>query len=192
MGVAASSTDLQTADINELERDSGFRPGEVKKLYDRFRKLDRTGRGFIRREDLLKIPELAMNPLVHRIIALFRPTDSVGKDGVWQINFKEFLKALSVFSEKGSIEAKASFAFRIYDVDGDGFVGHSDMVEVMKAMVGENVTDEKLLEIVSNTIEAWDVDNDGKLNFEEFFNGLSKETNEKHMTMTFKGPERIY
>ena len=49
-----------------------------------------------------------------------------------------------------------------------------------------------VVNVTFNTIEAWDVDNDGKLNFEEFFNGLSKETIEKHMTMTFKGPERIY
>ena len=58
MGVATSSSDLTPTDIDELQDSSGFTPAEIKKLYTRFRKLDRTGRGVIRREDLLKIPEL--------------------------------------------------------------------------------------------------------------------------------------
>ena len=112
MGVATSSSDLTTHDIDELQITSGFTPAEIKKLYARFRKLDRTGRGVIRREDLLKIPELAMNPLCSRIITLFRPASSLANDsGVWQINFKEFLKALSVFSNHGIEEEKARFAF---------------------------------------------------------------------------------
>ena len=186
MGVAASSSELTTADINELE-ETGFQPGEIKKLYARFRKLDRKGRGFIRREDLLKIPELAMNPLVHRIIALFRPSDAIAKDaGVWQINFKEFLKALSVFSENGNIEAKAKFAFRVYDINQDGFISQTELFEVMKTMVGDNVDDTELMNIVSATIESWDVDRDGRLSYEEFRDGISLDTIRENMTMEFK------
>ena len=42
------------------------------------------------------------------------------------------------------------------------------MFEVMKTMVGNNVDDENLKAIVKSTIDAWDADGDGKLNFEEF------------------------
>lgn len=186
MGVASSSSDLTTADIKELE-ETGFQPGEIKKLYDRFRKLDRKGRGFIRREDLLKIPELAMNPLVHRIIALFRPSSAIAKDaGVWQINFKEFLKALSVFSESGNIEAKARFAFRVYDIDQDGFISEGELYEVMKTMVGDNVDEADLKDTVRATIESWDVDGDGRLSYEEFRDGISLDTIRENMTMEFK------
>ena len=112
--------------------------------------------------DLLKIPELAMNPLCKRIITLFRPQSSIEKDaGVWQINFKEFLKALSVFSDHGTDEEKARFAFRIYDIDNDGYISENELFEVMKTMVGDNVDNENLKEIVKTTIEAWDNDGDG-------------------------------
>ena len=183
MGVATSSSDLTPTDIDELQDSSGFTPAEIKKLYTRFRKLDRTGRGVIRREDLLKIPELAMNPLCKRIITLFRPQSSIEKDaGVWQINFKEFLKALSVFSDHGTDEEKARFAFRIYDIDNDGYISENELFEVMKTMVGDNVDNENLKEIVKTTIEAWDNDGDRKLNFEEFRSTLSQQ-NTSHMTM---------
>ena len=134
-------------------------------------------------EDLLKIPELAMNPLCKRIITLFRPQSSIEKDaGVWQINFKEFLKALSVFSDHGTDEEKARFAFRIYDIDNDGYISENELFEVMKTMVGDNVDNENLKEIVKTTIEAWDNDGDGKLSFEEFRSTLSQQ-NTSHMTM---------
>jgi Ca2+-binding EF-hand superfamily protein len=38
-------------------------PKEIKILYKRFRRLDRSGRGTISADDLTMIPELAMNPL---------------------------------------------------------------------------------------------------------------------------------
>ena len=50
------------------------------------------------------------------------------------------------------------------------------MFEVMKTMVGNNVDDENLKAIVKSTIDAWDADGDGKLNFEEFRNTLSENT----------------
>ena len=52
----------------------------------------------------------------------------------------------------------------------------------MKTMVGDNVDNENLKEIVKTTIEAWDNDGDGKLSFEEFRSTLSQQ-NTSHMTM---------
>jgi calcineurin B family protein 1 len=40
-------------------------------LYSRFLNLDRQSRGYLDREDFLRIPELAINPLGDRIVDAF-------------------------------------------------------------------------------------------------------------------------
>lgn len=75
-------------------------PKEIKRLYKRFKKLDKDGDGTISKEEFLMIPELAVNPLVKRVISIF---DQNGDDSV---NFKEFISALSVFSTRGEKEEK--------------------------------------------------------------------------------------
>lgn len=63
-------------------------------MYQRFSRLDKEGIGHITKKELSMIPELAVNPLMCRIIPLFDQK----KTGL--INFKEFLQALNVFHSK--------------------------------------------------------------------------------------------
>lgn len=44
---------------------------QIVRLYSRFLSLDRQGRGYLDREDFLRIPELAINPLGDRIVDAF-------------------------------------------------------------------------------------------------------------------------
>ena len=166
MGGAVS--ELQAAEAMELAEISQFTPTEVKKLYKRFRKLDKKKTGTISHDDFLTVPELAMNPLVERIIDVFI-TDS---DHESNINFRDFIVALSVFSTKSAHEPRLRFAFRIYDINNDGFITEDDLYKVLKMMVGDNISDTALQDIVSNTIKVADVDGDGKLSFPEFANAL--------------------
>lgn len=55
-----------------------------------------------------------------------------------------FLGVLSPNAEKS---AKIDFAYRIYDVDGDGVVNASDLQTILRMMVGENLNDETLDEV---------------------------------------------
>lgn len=87
---------------------------ELKRLWRRFKKLDKDNSGTLTADEFLSVPELACNPLLERVIAIF----DTNKDD--EIEFKEFIAALSTFSEKGNTEAKLKFAFQIYDMDGDG------------------------------------------------------------------------
>lgn len=77
-------------------------PKEIKALYKRFRRLDRSGRGTLSNDDLLMIPEIAMNPLSSRLAALF---ERDGEEG--RINFKSFVSALAIFSDRSRCDAKA-------------------------------------------------------------------------------------
>lgn len=75
-------------------------PKEIKALYKRFRRLDRSGRGTLSNDDLQMIPEIAMNPLSARLQVLFV------KDGEDRINFKSFVSALAIFSDKARPDLK--------------------------------------------------------------------------------------
>jgi len=66
------------------------------------------------------------------------------------------------------MESKLRFAFRIYDIDNDGFVSNGELFQVLKMMVGNNLKETQLQQIVDKTILLYDKDNDGKISFDEF------------------------
>ena len=59
-------------------------------------------------------------------------------------------------------------AFKIYDIDRDGFISNGELFQVLKMMVGNNLKDTQLQQIVDKTIINADTDGDGKISFEEF------------------------
>eukprot|EP01017_Pseudomicrothorax_dubius_P015041 TRINITY_DN17506_c0_g1_i1.p1 TRINITY_DN17506_c0_g1~~TRINITY_DN17506_c0_g1_i1.p1 ORF type:complete len:171 (+),score=56.25 TRINITY_DN17506_c0_g1_i1:120-632(+) len=148
---------------SELEANIKFTPYEVKKLYKRFAKLDTDGSGQLEPEEFFDIPELAQNPLVKRVISIF----DQNKDG--KISFAEFLSGLSTLSATGTEEEKFKFAFKVYDLDDDGFISNGDLFHVLKMMVGNNLKDDQLQQLVDRTIIRADTDYDGKISFPEFY-----------------------
>ena len=59
-------------------------------------------------------------------------------------------------------------AFKVYDVDRDGYISNGELFLVLKMMVGNNLKEQQLQQIVDKTIMEADKDGDGKLSFEEF------------------------
>ena len=53
-------------------------------------------------------------------------------------------------------------------MDRDGFISNGELFLVLKMMVGNNLKDGQLQQIVDKTIMEADKDGDGKLSFEEF------------------------
>src|SRR3954463_9910364 len=90
------------------------------------------------------------------------------EDGGGDVDFQEFVSGLSAFSSKGNKEEKLQFAFKVYDIDRDGFISNGELFIVLKMMVGNNLKDQQLQQIVDKTIMEADLDGDGKVSFEEF------------------------
>uniref|UniRef100_A0A915EQG6 EF-hand domain-containing protein n=1 Tax=Ditylenchus dipsaci TaxID=166011 RepID=A0A915EQG6_9BILA len=63
MGNSTTSLMLQEEEITEIVNETGFSRNQIVRLYSRFLSLDRQGGTYLDREDFLRIPELAINPL---------------------------------------------------------------------------------------------------------------------------------
>ena len=50
-------------------------------------------------------------------------------------------------------------------MDNDGFISNGELFQVLKIMVGNNLKDAQLQQIVDKTIIYADKDNDGKISF---------------------------
>ncbi|KAJ9066029.1 Calcineurin subunit B [Entomophthora muscae] len=152
----------QSLTIDDMVNTSNFTAEEIARLYKRFTKLDKDGSGAIDKEEFLSIPQIASNPLATRLIAIF------DEDGGGDVDFQEFIKGLSAFSSKGNKTDKLRFAFKIYDMDRDGFISNGELFLVLKMMVGNNLKEEQLQQIVDKTIMEADKDGDDRISFEEF------------------------
>ncbi|KAF8974996.1 Calcineurin subunit B [Entomortierella lignicola] len=163
--------------LEEMVRDSNFTAEEIQRLYKRFMKLDKDGSGSIDKEEFLAIPQIATNPLASRLIAI------MDEDGGGDVDFKEFIVGLSAFSNKGKKIEKLRFAFKVYDMDRDGFISNGELFLVLKMMVGTNLKDNQLQQIVDKTIMEADKDMDGKISFEEFCGAVENTDVAKQMTL---------
>ncbi len=67
-------------------------------------------------------------------------------------------------------EEKLKFAFQIYDINNDGFISNGELFAVLKMMVGNNLTEAQLQQLVDRTIIKADLDLDAKISFKEFSN----------------------
>jgi len=141
-------------------------------------KLDRDSSGSIDKNEFMSIPGVSSNPLAARIMEVF-DTDNSG-----DVDFQEFITGLSIFSGRGSKDDKLNFAFKIYDIDKDGYISNGELFIVLKIMVGNNLDDEQLQQIVDRTIMENDNDGDGRLDFQEFKNAI--ETTEVIKSLTLK------
>lgn len=163
--------------LNGFMEDTNFSIEEIHRMRKRFMKLDKDGSGEIDKQEFLSIPGISSNPLATRLMDVF------DTDGDGRIDFEEFITGLSAFSGKSDNLTKLKFAFNIYDIDRDGYIGNGELFIVMKMMVGKNLQDEELQQIVDKTIMEADLDSDGKLNFEEFQKAVNTDSIANTLTL---------
>ncbi|KAL7816962.1 calcineurin subunit B [Trichoderma aethiopicum] len=166
--------------LDNIVQGSNFDREEVDRLRKRFMKLDKDNSGTIERDEFLSLPQISSNPLATRfdfppsLTPLFTTSPQrimiaiFDEDGGGDVDFQEFVSGLSAFSSKGNKEQKLQFAFKVYDIDRDGYISNGELFIVLKMMVGSNLKDQQLQQIVDKTIMEADLDKDGKISFEEF------------------------
>jgi len=210
MGNSKSSLLLTQENITQISSETGFTASQIERLWSRFTSLDKQQKGYLSREDFLRIPELAINPLGDRIVhAFFRDgasSNSAGSDaadsaengelpaGSEVVNFPDFVRVLAHFKplkktlEKNKLnsrEEKLRFAFRMYDLDGDDRISKEELLAVLTMMVGANIGEEQLVSIAERTIMEADVDKDNLISFDEFKKVLERTDVEQKMSIRF-------
>jgi len=212
MGNSRSSLLLTQENIMQISSETGFTASQIERLWSRFTSLDKQQKGYLSREDFLRIPELAINPLGDRIVhAFFRDGASSGHSGGGVdaadsaengelpagsdvVNFPDFVRVLAHFkplkknAEKNKLnsrEEKLRFAFRMYDLDGDDRISKEELLAVLTMMVGANIGEEQLVSIAERTIMEADVDKDNLISFEEFKKVLERTDVEQKMSIRF-------
>merc|ERR1711874_171628 len=192
MGNSRSTLLLEEENLRQIEEETGFNNNQIDRLYSRFSSLDKQDKGFLSREDFLRIPELAINPLGDRIVhAFFFESRSGDED---KVDFKDFVRVLAHFrpikknAEKNKLNTrmeKLHFAFRMYDLDGDDKISKEELLAVLTMMVGNNISTEQLISIAERTIMEADLDKDDLISFEEFAKVLERTDVEQKMSIRF-------
>ena len=106
---------------------------------------------------------------------VFRSFDANGDN---EIDFREFMVSLSA-TARGTLTQKLEWAFKVYDINGDGFITRNEMLEIFYAMhkmmgshnLKDNEESETIEIMVDDIIHRLDKDQDGKISLEEFVEG---------------------
>ena len=112
---------------------------------------------------------------------VFRSFDTNGDK---EIDFREFMVSLSATS-RGTLNQKLEWAFKVYDINGDGFITRNEMLEVYFAIHKVMSVHDSGVKEESKNIEAQvddvmyrlDKDHDGKISLEEFIEGSKSNSN---------------
>ena len=102
---------------------------------------------------------------------IYQMIGDIDNDGSGSIDFEEFLDMMTAkMSDKDSREDIMK-VFNLFDDDQSGKISLRNLKRVAKEL-GETMTDAELLEM----IERADNDQDGEINFEEFYAIMTKKT----------------
>ena len=134
---------------------------ELTDLKEAFAVFDKDGDGRITKTEIRLVMEsLGKTPSDQDVEDMMNEADM---DGNGSIDLHEFVSMMKKKKTKKEEEREIIEAFRVFDVDGDGYVTAVELRKVM-AKLGEHLTDDD----VDSMIIAADADGDGRVDFKEF------------------------
>ncbi|XP_046853081.1 neurocalcin-delta B-like [Xenia sp. Carnegie-2017] len=145
-----------------------FEEKELKKWYQKF--IREYPDGFISKSQFESMYQSFFSKGDAREFAdhIFRTFDG-NSDG--KIDFREFMVSLSV-TTRGSAEEKLEWAFKVYDVDGNGFITKKEMELIVRSVdkvLSQNRKAYNLSDIRTDRVfKNFDKNQDGVLSFGEF------------------------
>jgi|ERR1712013_116964 len=89
--------------------------------------------------------------------------NEVDKEGIGTVKFPSFLTMMASKIDSLVAEDEIREAFRVFDVDGNGFISRTELRHVMMNL-GEKMTEDEC----NSLVDEADIDGDGQINYEEF------------------------
>jgi serine/threonine-protein phosphatase 2B regulatory subunit len=86
------------------------------------------------------------------------------------ITFEEFVAGLSAVSPKATVEEKAKFCFKIYDIDGSGTIDKEELRKIilLSAREKQNISQQEAERTAQDLFRKFDQSHDGKISLQEF------------------------
>ncbi|CEO95687.1 EF-hand domain-containing protein [Plasmodiophora brassicae] len=149
------------------------RPGlsseEIEELHEAFNLFDTDGTGEIDPQELKQAMQSlgydVKNQMVYQVL------ESLDKDGDKRINFNEFLDMMTARMSSKDSREDIMKVFRLFDDDNKGKISLDNLRRVAREL-GEDMNEEELKEMITRA----DLDGDGMINEDEFYNIMTKKT----------------
>ncbi|KAL0229911.1 hypothetical protein PCE1_003475 [Barthelona sp. PCE] len=161
-----SSKLTTTSDLEQFAADQEMHLDDVKLLFDAFQRARaENDDDYITEEQFKSVLNFSNDLLAHRMFVVF------DHDNNGSIDFREFIKGLSVFSSGSTLSEKIAFSFSLYDFDGDKCIDQDELFTVLNATLQASQIElptDVLREIVASTFAKVDSDNNGVIDVEEY------------------------
>ncbi|KAJ3374158.1 hypothetical protein GGF31_008375 [Allomyces arbusculus] len=154
----------------EIERKSHFTHSEIRRMRADFERIADPETSTITKEQFKETIYPYVSSWTAGNIFLERLFDAFDENGDKTIDFREFVHGLSVFS-RGTPEEKLELSFRIYDINGDGFIERKELFKIMSQMYSAFYNEDqsaRIHELVARFFEDLDVNGDGQLSLTEY------------------------
>nr|XP_039271490.1 calcium and integrin-binding protein 1-like [Styela clava] len=172
-----SSSVFTREELEEYADLTYFTEGEIIDLHKKFMSLvdddskdKKSSR--ISKERMMELPEIKFNPFADRLCDVF----STSEEEDSSMSFDDFLDMMNALSENASFKLKAQYAFRVFDINENGFVDPEDIEEIVMRLTKDEGLGEKELmdELIESMMVEADLDKDGQLSLAELEHVLSK------------------
>merc|ERR1711907_347927 len=147
----------------------GLSADEVAEMKEAFDLFDNDGSGAISVNDLTSAMKSLGFDVKHAVV--YNMVADLDSDGSGEIEFKEFLDVMCAkITDKNTME-EIDRVFKLFDKDRNGTLEADDLSRVCKEL-GEEMSEEDVREVIQRA----DLDGDGVVGLQDFYNVLTKKT----------------